>query len=309
MRRTPPGRTIVAPPLRGGDRIGVCAPGGPVREAALDRGLAYLRGRGFETVEGRHLRARHAYLAGTDAERLADLQTLLSDPAIRAIWFARGGYGTGRILGALDLSPLRRAPKALIGYSDATVLQAACDRVLGLGSYYGPLVAELGDPAAFDEDSLWTALSADAAGRRDLEAASVARHGRGEGRLVGGCLSLLVGLVGTPYAPRTGGAVLFWEDVNEEPFRIDRMLGHLRLAGVLQGLRGMIVGRLIGCGGADPAAVLPLREILDTHLRGTDYPVVVDFPAGHCPAKVTLPLGRRVRLDTDPPRLTVLSAR
>jgi muramoyltetrapeptide carboxypeptidase len=309
MRRSPSTRTIVAPPLRAGARIGVCAPGGPVREDALERGLAYLRERGFRPVEGRHLRARHAYLAGNDTQRLADLQAFVSDPSIGAIWFARGGYGTGRILADLDLAPLRRAPKALVGYSDLTVLQAACDRALGLCSYYGPLVGELGDPAAFDEGSLWAALSGDAAAGRGLEAGSVARTGRGEGRLVGGCLSLLVGLVGTPYAPRTDGAVLFWEDVNEEPYRIDRMLGQLRLAGVLEGLRGMIVGRLIGCDPEDPEATLPLVDILETHLRGTHYPVVVDFPAGHCPAKVTLPLGRRVRLETAPPRLTVLSAR
>jgi muramoyltetrapeptide carboxypeptidase len=303
-------RVLIPPRLAPGDRIGVCAPGGPVREEALDRGLAYLKSRGYVPVPGRHLRERRGYLAGSDRHRREDLQRCLSDPTLRAVWFARGGYGTGRILADLDLAPLRRRPKALIGYSDLTVLLAAVDRVLGLCTFHGPLVAELGDPDAFDAGSLWEALEGgDRRAGRAIPGGRALRRGRGEGRLVGGCLSLLVGLLGTPYAPRTDGAILFWEDVNEEPFRIDRMLGHLRLAGVLAGLRGMVVGRLPGCEPKDPAAALPLAEILATHLRGTTYPVVIDYPAGHGPGKRTLPLGRRVRLTTDPPGLTVLSAR
>ena len=304
------GRTLIPPPLRPGDRIGICAPGGPVRAAALDGGLAYLEARGYRPVAGRFLRERHGYLAGSDRHRLEDLQGFLADRSVRAVWFARGGYGTGRIIADVDLSPLRRHPKALIGYSDLTVLQAAADRALGLCTFHGPLVAELGDATAFDESSLWDALGGTGRrGARDLPGGTVLRPGEGEGRLVGGCLSVLVGLLGTPFAPRTDGAVLFWEDVNEEPFRIDRMMGHLRLAGVLSRLRGLIVGRLPGCEPRDAAAALPLDEILAAHLRGTDYPVVTDFPAGHCPGKLTLPLGRRVRLRTDPPGLRVLSAR
>ena len=129
------------------------------------------------------------------------------------------------------------------------------------------------------------------------------RAGAGAGPLVGGCLSLLSSLVGTPYEAPTDGAILFWEEVNEEPFRIDRMLGHLRLAGRLAGLRGMVVGRLVGCDGRDPENNPTLRDILETQLAGTSFPVVIDFPAGHCPGKTTLPIGRSVRLDTAAGRL------
>ena len=299
-------RALSPPPLQPGDRIGIAAPGGPIRREPFDRGVAYLEARGFRPVFGESVARRHAYLAGTDDERLADLSAFVSDPGIRAIWCARGGYGSPRIVAGLDLAPLRRHPKALIGYSDITALHAAVFRKLRLATWHGPHVSELGDPALFDEPSLWKALSGDAKDLAwPLPASSVHRAGVGEGTLLGGCLSLLVALVGTPYETPLDGAVLFWEEVNEEPFRIDRMLCHLRLAGRLRNLRGMVVGRLVGCVAKDPQNEMPLREILQTHLAGTDYPVVTDFPAGHCPAKTTLPLGRTVRLDTGALRLAV----
>ncbi len=297
-------RTVLPPPLAPGDRIGISAPGGPVRPDALESGVAYLETRGFVPVRGRHVGSRRSYLAGTDRERLEDLNRLIADPTIKAIWFARGGYGSARIVADVDFDALRRSPKGLIGYSDVTVLQSAALTRVGLASWHGPLVSELGDPAAFDETALWRALS----GRtEDLEfplpASTVVRGGAGAGRLVGGCLSLLSSLVGTPYEAPMDGGILFWEEVNEAWFRIDRMLGHLRLAGRLAGLRGMVVGRLVGCGAGEPDGARALRDILEAHLAGTDYPVVVDFPAGHCAGKTTLPLGRAVRLDTE--RLTL----
>lgn len=299
-------KVLLPPPLAPGDRIGIAAPGGPIRREALDRGMAYLAARGLQPVAGRSLAQRYGYLAGTDRERLDDLNRLIADRALKAIWFARGGYGSARIVADVDFDALRLSPKALIGYSDTTVLQAAAWAKARLQTWYGPLVSELGDPALFDEASLWGALSgAPAALSHSIPPASVVRPGAGEGPLVGGCLSLLVGLVGTPYEPPMDGAVLFWEEVNEEPYRIDRMLGHLRLAGRLAKLQGMVVGRLVDCTARDPLNDLPLRDLLEAHLAGTNYPVVVDFPAGHCAAKVTLPLGRAVRLDTAALRLTV----
>lgn len=292
-------RAVVPPALNPGDRIGVAAPGGPIRRERVDRGMAYLEARGFHPVAGRNLGRRHAYLAGEDHERLDDLNRLIADPDVRAVWFARGGYGSARIVQGVDFAALRRSPKTLIGYSDITVLQSAAWTQARLQTFHGPLVTELGDPALFDEASLWSALSGTPGGQSHaFPSASVLRPGRGEGPLLGGCLSLLVSLVGTPYEPPLHGSVLFWEEVNEEPYRIDRMLAHLRLSGRLANLRGMIVGRLVGCEAEDPLNGLPLAEILATHLEGTDYPVVMDFPAGHCAGKVTLPIGREVRLDT-----------
>jgi muramoyltetrapeptide carboxypeptidase len=292
-------KSLFPPPIRPGGRIGIAAPGGPVLREPFERGVAYLERRGFRPVLGKHVGGRHAFLAGTDRERLEDLNALAADPDIQAIWCARGGYGSARIVEGLDYEALRRHPKSIIGYSDITVLQSAVFRRLRLASWQGPLVVELGNPAAFDEASLWSAVTGDG---RDLSwslpQASVARAGKGSGPLVGGCLSIVVALIGTPYEVPMDGAVLFWEEVNEEPFRIDRMLGRLRQSGRLKNLSGMVVGRLVNCQSKDPQSDMPLLEILETHLAGTDYPVVVDFPAGHCPGKTTLPFGRSVTLDT-----------
>jgi muramoyltetrapeptide carboxypeptidase len=298
-------KALIPPPLRSGDIIGVAAPAGPIEPATLEAGIAYLEARGFRLRRGRHLDRRHGYLAGIDADRLDDLNALLADPELVAVWFARGGYGSGRIVDRIDLEPLGRAPKALIGYSDLTVLQAAAWRRHRLVTYYGPMVADLGERGQFDERSLWDTVAGDGGGiGHAVDRSKVLRPGRGEGPLIGGCLSLLVSLIGTPWDLPTDGAILFWEEVNEEPFRIDRMLGHLRQAGKLDRLRGMVVGRLVGCEPRSGGGSLSIEEILRTHLAGTDYPVILDLPAGHAGAKLTLPLGRTARLETDPARLT-----
>ena len=294
------GRAPLRPPaLRPGDRIGITAPAGPVREEALRRGMEYLRARGYVPVPGENLMARHGYLAGDDARRLADLNRLLADESVRAVWSARGGYGSARIVEQVDLRPLRRRPKVLIGYSDVTVLHAAAYRTLRLPTFYGPNVSDLGDLASFDEPSLWHALEGtDSTFEPPLSAATVMRAGAAGGVLLGGCLSLLVSLIGTPFQVPTDGAILFWEEVGEEPYRIDRMLGQLRQAGCLARIRGMIVGQTAGCRAKDPLNDLPLEEILERHLRGRRMPVVLGVPAGHGAGKITLPLGRRVRLET-----------
>ncbi len=301
-------KVLLPPPLKPGDCLGVAAPAGPVRQPGLERGLEHLTARGFEVVTGASLRRRTGYLAGTDAERLDDLNRFLRDPAVRAIWFARGGYGSARIVEGADLRLLKTDPKALIGYSDITVLHAAAWKAARLSTIHGPLVGELGDPEAYDAPSLWRALDGgELSLDRHLVGATVWRQGAGEGPLLGGCLAVLLSLLGTPYALKTDGCVLFLEDVNEPPYRIDRMLGQLRMAGAFAGLRGMIVARLVGGEAREPEDDAPLPDILARHLEGTDYPVVFDFPAGHAPGKVTLPLGRRADLDTRAGRLSIAS--
>lgn len=300
---------LIPPPLRCGDLIAVTAPAGPVEPTSVEAGIAYLESRGYRVRRGDNLHRRHGYLAGTDDDRLSEFNAMLADPEPAAIWFARGGYGSGRIVERLDFEPLVRAPKALIGYSDLTVVQAAAWRRHRLVTYYGPMIADLGVSGRFDEPSLWESLAGGGEISHTLGQSTVLRPGRGEGPLIGGCLSLLVSLIGTPWDLPTDGAILFWEEVNEEPFRIDRMLGHLRHAGKLERLRGMVVGSLVGCeggkgAGADAADTLGIDEILRTHLQGTDYPVILDVPAGHADAKLTLPLGRPARLQSDPPRLS-----
>jgi len=295
---------IVAPPrLRRGDRIGVAAPAGPPDRARLEKGLALLERRGFVVEPGRHLFDRHAYLAGRDADRLDDLNGMLRDPSLRAIWFARGGYGLHRLVAGIDFRALRRSPKALIGYSDITVIQSAAWRRMRLASFQAPMVQELGDRRAYDAGALWRMLQGGGL-RLRFPAGSIVRPGNAGGPLVGGCLSILVSLVGKPYEPPLDGAILYWEEVNEPPFRIDRMLAHLRLSGRLARLNGMVVGRLVDCRARRAADQVDLRDILAVHLAGTGYPVVIDLPAGHGPGKTTLPIGFPARLDTAACRLS-----
>jgi muramoyltetrapeptide carboxypeptidase len=300
---------VLPPPLAPGARIGVVAPAGPIRPALLRQGLAYLRRRGYRVVEGRNLRARCGYLAGTDAQRAADLNRAIADPSLDAVIFARGGYGSGRILEQLDFAPLRSRPKIFLGYSDLTAFYAALQQATGIPGFYGPMVLNFNAPGKeFREGSLWSVLE-----RRKgwnhfpFAARGILRPGAGEGMLLGGCLSLLVSLIGTPYDLDTRGAILFWEEVDEESYRIDRMLNHLKMAGKFQGLKGMVVGRLHRCGTKGGGPSLPLRKILEDHLRGAGFPVVLDFPAGHAPSKVTLPLGLPARLDTKSRELRILA--
>jgi muramoyltetrapeptide carboxypeptidase len=287
----------------------VVAPAGPIRAGQLRAGLAYLRARGYRIVEGRHLRARRGYLAGTDADRAADLNRAMADPRLDAVVFARGGYGSARLLDRLDFTPLRRRPKLFLGYSDITAFYAALQLSTGIPGFYGPMVLNFNAPGReFREASLWRVLERRPGWNRfRFSRRGVLRGGRAEGTLIGGCLSLLASLVGTPYDLDTRGAILFWEEVDEEPYKIDRMLHHLKMAGKLDRLRGMVVGKLHRCGPRPGTRALTLREILQDHLAGSTFPVVTEFPAGHAPGKVTLPLGLPARLDATSGELRILA--
>lgn len=301
-------KPLLPPPLPPGARIGVAAPSGPIGRADLARGLAYLTRRGYRLREGRHLRARHAYLAGTDYQRASDLNRLLSDPRLDAVIFARGGYGMARILERLDFSPLLANPKLFVGFSDITAFFVALQQKTGIPGFYGPMVRNYArSRSGFDERSLWKVLERKPGWNRfPLARMGRFRSGVGRGRLVGGCLSILVSLIGTPYDLDTRNTILFWEEVGEEPYKIDRLLNHLRMAGKLQGLRGMVVGKLAGCGPQPGSPGRPLKDILADHLKGTSYPVVLNFPAGHTPGKVTLPLGLPACLDASNGVLEIL---
>lgn len=280
-----------------GDTVGVVAPGFAVNHAALRTGLARLEALGFAVRLGRHARDRRGYLAGDDRARLADLNAMLRDRSVRAVWFARGGYGTARLLAGVDWNALRRAPKLLIGYSDLTALFARALRSPRQICLYGPVVAELGQAASHHVGSLRAGL-AGTPQRLTLRPSQVLVAGRAAGRLAGGNLAVLSHLCGTPYAPDLRERVLFLEETGEEAYRIDRMLTQLRQAGWLDRLAGVLLGRF----GVVPRRRFPpdrpLREVLRETFGGLGVPVVAALPAGHVSRKRTLPLGARVRLDT-----------
>ena len=281
-----------------GDRVGIVATGFAARPDALDAGIAWIARRGFVPVASEHLKAVDGYLAGNDAARAADLNAAVADPALNAIWFARGGYGTARLLDRIDLKRLVRRPKLLLGYSDLTALFGALLARTATVCLHAPGVAELSRPQAFHGPSLAAALAGRVQKRRVL-AREVLRPGQAQGRLMGGNLTVLVHLLGTPHMPDLRGAVLFLEEVGEEAYRIDRLLQHLRMSGALLGVRAILIGQLqvpktarVFPGDRDPLAVL------SDHLLPLRIPVVRGVPSGHGDGKWTLPLGGTASLDT-----------
>jgi muramoyltetrapeptide carboxypeptidase len=297
-----------------GDRIGVVAPSGPVDEERLRRGVAELERLGFAVRIAEGVLERRGFTAGTMESRLRQLHGLFVDPGVSAIMCARGGAGTVQLLPHLDRDLLRGNPKPLVGYSDITCLHLEMER-LGLTSLHGPMVArELADgDAAYDRASLWHALTGEgepyASGPDDLVALA---GGSGVGVLRGGCLSLLAGAAGTPWALRglDEPTMLFVEDVDEKPYRVDRMLRQLRASGALQGVRGVVFGDMKGCapGFHEDYA---LEEILLEALDGLDVPVALGLSSGHTAhPNVTLPFGVPARLECTggEARFTVLEA-
>lgn len=303
-------------PLIAPATIAVISPAGPVPHAQLDRGLARLAARGFTIQTGEHARGRYEYLSGTDAERLADLRSAWADPEVDAVWCSRGGYGVMRLLDQIDWQVLSR-PLPLLGYSDITALQLALQAKFGLVSFSGPMVGTsngYGLPEELDarsEADLWAW-----AGERKLpralaspygEPLTVLRHGLAEGILTGGNLSLLAGLIGTPYLPDMRGAILVIEDVGECPYRVDRMLTQLRLAGILDQIAGLVLGDFDDCfPPVKDEPGLPLDELVMELLGDRDIPVVSGLRYGHIKQRCTVPLGAMARVETTAPRITVL---
>jgi muramoyltetrapeptide carboxypeptidase len=266
-------------------------------------GVRRLRSLGYGVLLGEHVLARDGYLAGADEDRAGDLNRMLRDPLVRAIWFARGGYGSARLLTRIDWRALARGGKTLIGYSDLTALFAAAGRRASTICLYGPGVSELGDRDAYHWPSLRSLLQGRAVTQR-FRARQVLRHGRVSGRLVGGNLTVLAHLLGTRYAPDFRDAVLFLEDVGEPVYRLDRALMHLKLAGVLDRVSAVLIGSLEpkGRGRAFPPD-RPVEELVEEFFAPLGVPVVTGLPSGHLQGKRSLPLGGLARVDTRAGRL------
>ncbi|MBN2126288.1 MAG: LD-carboxypeptidase [Deltaproteobacteria bacterium] len=287
--------------LRPGDRIGIIAPAGPVDASEMAPGIALLESQGYEVVPSDHLYDRQGYLAGEDAARLHDLHAMFRDGAVRAILCARGGYGSMRLLEKIDFDLIGRNPRIFVGYSDITALLWAMHARTRLVTVHGPMVRELLRDEGRNLEYLLDLLSSERPPRLDLSGATVLRRGHAVGPLFGGNLSLICHLLGTPFLPSLQGALLFIEDRGEPPYRVDRMLTHLRLGGVLEGLAGVVAGSFDDCG--EPSE---LDGVLAEVLSGLDIPVVSGLPVGHAARNVPLPIGIPAELDTEAMRLSVL---
>ncbi|MFJ8928790.1 LD-carboxypeptidase [Streptomyces sp. NPDC102364] len=291
--------------LAPGARVAVVAPSGPVPEEALQAGLDILRGWDLEPVVSPHVLDAHEefdYLAGTDADRAADLQRAWCDPDVDAVLCARGGYGAQRMVDLLDWDAMRAAPpKVFVGYSDITALHEAFAVRLGVSTLHGPMVAT----ADFLKSS--RAQEHLRATLFEPETVRVISAGEGRGVLVpgtargvtlGGCLSLLAADLGAAGARASArGGLLCLEDVGEEAYRIDRYLTQLLRGGLLDGVTGILLGSWSDCD--------PLRELFADRLGGLGVPVVEEFGFGHCDGALTLPLGISGELDADAGTLTL----
>ena len=289
--------------LASGATIGIAAPGGPVDPDRLAEGEAWLHAAGFRTLRRDDVVARRGYLAGDDARRAKELLELAANPAVDAILCARGGYGCDRILPLLDAGALRDAAKPVVGYSDVTALLLWLRRRAGLVGFHGPMLERGADA---DPRSL-EALLAQLTGRAPLPLVLAGRAripGRAAGPLVGGSLTLVAASLATPWEVDTRGAILLFEEVNEAPYRVDRMLQQLRGAGKLAALVGVGVGDVSSC--VDERYGSDVSLVIEEAIRPLGIPLVDRLPFGHLRANATWPLGVRAELDGERGELRVL---
>ncbi|HWB70669.1 MAG TPA: LD-carboxypeptidase [Egibacteraceae bacterium] len=308
MPRTKP------PRLRAGATFGVVASSSPVFEqTTARRGVRRLEQAGYRVRFLPHARDRIGYLAGSAADRAADLHAAFADPAIDAVLQLRGGYGAGQLLPLLDVDLLRANPKPFVGFSDTTMLHVALGQRAGLVTFWGPALAALGRASAYTWERFVHALTAPTTPSTvgphpDDPWVATLTGGMAEGDLVGGTTSLLAATLGTPWEIDTAGRILLLEDVNEEPYRVDRLLTQLAQAGKLAAAAGIVVAEHAGVRprGSFPGGSLSLDDVLDALVRPLGVPAVHGLPLGHGRHLATVPLGVAARLDADAGRLTIL---
>ena len=285
--------------LQKGNRIRIVAPAGKVSKEKVLPGIELLQEIGYEVLIGHHVFARHFQYAGTDRQRAADLQEALNDPLTRAIICARGGYGSVRIIDKVDYSLFLRNPKWLVGFSDVTILHSVMNS-LHVASVHGAM------PSSFIENkkplkSFYSLMEALTYGNSQvkMEAHLLNRTGKCTGELVGGNLSLLYNLSGTPWQLDTRGKILFLEDVGEYLYHLDRMMQNLRLSGQLKGLAGLVVGSFTEMKDNESPFGKSACEIIREAVQDYNFPVCFDFPAGHIPKNISLILGAHYYLEVE----------
>jgi muramoyltetrapeptide carboxypeptidase len=297
---------VIRPPrLSPGDPIRVVAPSGPVPPEAFAAGVEVLRGR-YDVRYDDGVFAREGYLAGSDERRLGELAAALADAEARAIVMARGGYGLMRLLPFLDGAALAARPRSIVGFSDGTALLAFAARA-GVAAIHGPVVTQLGNLATADQRALFDRLETPGPSVL-LDGLDGLIPGRVRGPLLGGNLEVFSRLIGTPWLPDVTGAILFIEDLGERPYRIDRLLTHLDLAGLFSVVGGVVTGDFSGC--REPEATRATsptaEEVLVERLGRLPIPVALGGPFGHGTRNRALPYGTLCELDTGTGTLTAL---
>lgn len=298
--------------LEPGDLLGVAAPSSPIRPELLKKGVRELESLGFRVRVDDSAFARHRYLAGDDDRRAGEINAMLADPEVRAVLCARGGYGWPRIVDRIDWDALRRDPKPMVGFSDATVALTAAVQEAAVMAVHGPMVAvdiRKGEPGYDRVNFIRLLTRPEPLGRLVPPGLEALRPGTGEGPLAGGCLTLLTRAAGTPWQARTAGSILFLEDWQTKPFQLDHMLQQLRQAGMLDGVRGVVFGRMLECRQTDEDDYSIQDVILDClePVLPAGVPVLCGFPSGHVDVpNVALPMGVAARVDAGDASLEIL---
>jgi muramoyltetrapeptide carboxypeptidase len=303
-----------------GDLVGLIAPGGVIDDTLIEKCVKNLEAFGMRVKISANIRAARGGYAGTVAERVEDLHAMFVDKDVNAIWAARGGSGCIQLLPKIDYPLIRHHPKILIGYSDITALLLAIYRHAGLITFHGPVAS-----STFSDYSLahlkavlmesqsrfeinMSSQNAEKALQEPQFARRAIREGAATGRLVGGNLSVLSAMIGTPYAAELKGSLLFLEEIGEAPYRVDRMLTQLSQSGELKNIAGAMLGVFQKSVAIDGEASLTLAEVLDDHFAQLKAPSVYGFSFGHIAQQFTIPVGVRARLDTANATLTLLES-
>ncbi len=282
--------------LRKGDLIGIAAPSGPIN-ADIAAGIRMLKDAGLKTIVSQDINRRQDYLAGRDSRRIEELHELFSNPRVKAIWAARGGYGCARMLANIDYQLIKQNPKILIGFSDLTLLLNSIQSKTGVVTFHGPVLSTIMRDGSAALKNCLTALSQPRLADFKIKGLEVLRPGQAAGQLVGGNLTSLVSLLATPYEPSWQEALLLLEDINEPSYKIDRMLTQLKLAGRLDQIGGVILGEFLDNALNSLGDIeLIWQRVLE--LTADNIPVWANFPVGHGPKNLTLPIGSRVLMDS-----------
>lgn len=292
-------------PLHEGSRVALVAPSGILPDPAhVERARENARSLGWDPVTGSNVSRLHGYLAGTDEQRLADLNDAIADDSIDAIWCVRGGYGAMRLLSGLDYQSLKQKPRPFIGFSDITAFHAAIWRECGIISFHGPTAR--GELSDFSRDSLRRAVVDQTDSCGVARAGRVLKPGKATGRLAGGNLALVASLMGTPWSVDFEGAILVIEDVDEAVYRVDRMMRQLLLSGALSRCVGMVAGDFRPPSGESSDQNRLLDEVIAEAAEEAGIPCLAGAPFGHIHDQWTIPLGATAELDTDSMSLRVI---
>ena len=290
-------QVIVPAGLKPGDAIGIAAPAGAFDPERFGQGVRVIESLGFKPVIPQAVFERERYLAGSDARRADLLNRLFRDDSIKAIMCARGGFGSLNILSRLDFQSIGENPKIFAGFSDISVLLSAIFEKTGLVTFHAPVVTALANAGEKTRAALFSALTNPQAATLSVEAGVTVAPGRADGVVRGGNLASLCQMTGTPYQPDFRGSLLLLEDVNEAPYRIDRMLSQMRLAGCLEDVAGVMLGGFDRCGDMNE-----INEIVKSRFA-PEVPILGGLPVGHDGENLTLPLGLTATLDANGRRL------